>query len=496
MELIDAPPKTILPFAADGGKNVIPVASQIGITNGAASFTDGFPPLTRTPVAAGGIPPFGLDMNGILNQISAIVQWANAGAGYIFDGTWATNGDVGGYPQGARVLRSDGAGYWLNTADSNTTDPETSGAAAAGWVPDLTNGISAVTMTNANVTLNELQYGKPIIVISGTLTANVQLIFPAIAQQWIVINNTTGAFTITCKTAGGTGTTVTGNQIVICDGTNVIDITGAAGGLLAANNLSDVASAPTSLLNLGIAQLEGGITHARNIAWASNTTINIAAASVMMKNASGQTVKAVNPSVTLNSASSGANGIDAGSIAASTLYYIWGIYNPTTSTFASLLSLSATAPTLPSGYTYSALLSSAYTDGSSHFIGFTHLGIQWEYLVGSNLSGLPSIVSGSQGSTSVPTYVAASTSAVVPSDAMTVKYVVQCRGNVLFAPNGNYGALLSLTNPPPVSVENVGGQGETFMQEYVRQSSNAYYASDGSASNDSGVFVAGFTLNI
>ena len=48
MQLINAPGKLVLPFAASGAKNAIPVASQIGIVAGAASLTDGFPPLTRT----------------------------------------------------------------------------------------------------------------------------------------------------------------------------------------------------------------------------------------------------------------------------------------------------------------------------------------------------------------------------------------------------------------------------------------------------------------
>lgn len=47
----------------------------------------------------------------------------------------------------------------------------------------------------------------------------------------------------------------------------------------------------------------------------------------------------------------GANCIDTGSLAASTWYYIWVIFSPSTAAEAGLLSLSSTAPTLPSGYT-------------------------------------------------------------------------------------------------------------------------------------------------
>lgn len=223
MQLINTPGKLTLPFASAGGKNSIPVASQIGITPGAASLTDGFPPLTRTPLAAGGSPPDGLDMNGILYELSAVVRWANAGGGYAYDSAFATDPNVSGYPKGARVMRSDGLGYWLNTTENNQVDPETSGAVAAGWVPDFTSGATSVTMTSANVTLTPLQYGKPIIIITGTLTANLNLIFPDIAGKWIVVNSTSGAFTITAKTSAGTGVTLTQSSVswIYGDGINI-----------------------------------------------------------------------------------------------------------------------------------------------------------------------------------------------------------------------------------------------------------------------------------
>lgn len=221
MQLTNTPGKLVLPFANAGAKNTIPTASQIGITAGAASLTDGFPPLTRTPIAAGGVPPSGLDMNGILYELSAILRWANAGGGYAYDAAFATDSNVGGYPKGARIMRSDGLGYWFNTVENNTTDPEDAGAAAAGWVPDFTNGVTSVAMASANVTLTPLQYGKPIIVITGTLTANLNLIFPAIVNEWTVINNTTGPYTITCKTAAGTGVVVNSAQAIVGDGTNI-----------------------------------------------------------------------------------------------------------------------------------------------------------------------------------------------------------------------------------------------------------------------------------
>ena len=221
MQLSNSPDKVVLPFAAAGVKNTIPVDSQIGITPGAASLETGFPPLTFTPITAGGVPPSGADFNGILNELSAVIRWANAGGGYPYDSTFANDVNVGGYPKSARVARSDGLGYWFNTVDNNVTDPEGAGAVAAGWVPDYTTGASAITMTSSNVTLTALEYGKPIIVITGLLTTNLNLVFPAIYGQWVVINNTTGAYTITAKTASGTGVVIDDVQPLIGDGTNI-----------------------------------------------------------------------------------------------------------------------------------------------------------------------------------------------------------------------------------------------------------------------------------
>src|SRR5262249_55866104 len=69
------PSRSNIPGANSAGSSyvrVIPQASQIGITNCAASLTDGFPPLAFVPQSAGGCPPFGQDFNGILKQIT---QW-------------------------------------------------------------------------------------------------------------------------------------------------------------------------------------------------------------------------------------------------------------------------------------------------------------------------------------------------------------------------------------------------------------------------------------
>ena len=127
------PTKTSVPFGASATSsyiNPIPIPSQIGIKNGAASFTDGFPPLTMTPPNSGGVLPFGPDFNGIFNFITLWLQWFNAGGQTPYDSAFSTA--IGGYPNGA-VLQAASVpgGAWVSTTDNNTTDPDTGGA---GWI--------------------------------------------------------------------------------------------------------------------------------------------------------------------------------------------------------------------------------------------------------------------------------------------------------------------------------------------------------------------------
>lgn len=127
------PAKFPIPWGNNAGApytHSIPVNSQIGTTNGAASLTDGFPPLTFTPESAGGTPPFGKDFNGILNQITQWSQWFSAGGAILYDATFQAA--IGGYPNGAIVGSLIVPGnFWMSTVDSNTSNPDSGGA---NWV--------------------------------------------------------------------------------------------------------------------------------------------------------------------------------------------------------------------------------------------------------------------------------------------------------------------------------------------------------------------------
>ncbi len=74
-----------------------------------------------------------------------------------------------------------------------------------------------------NVTLSAAEARNQILEFTGALTANINVILPAVPGLWWVFNNTTGAFTLTVKTAAGVGVAVTQGlrTLLIGDGTNI-----------------------------------------------------------------------------------------------------------------------------------------------------------------------------------------------------------------------------------------------------------------------------------
>jgi hypothetical protein len=79
---------------------------------------------------------------------------------------------------------------------------------------------------NSNVTLTAVEAGHGILNFTGALTDNINVIVPTSPTRlWIVKNGTSGAFTLTVKTASGSGVVCSQgkNAIIFTDGTNVYD---------------------------------------------------------------------------------------------------------------------------------------------------------------------------------------------------------------------------------------------------------------------------------
>lgn len=173
---------------------------------------------------------------------------------------------------------------------------------------------------------------------------------------------------------------------------------------------------------------------------ASTTTVTVAADAVIVSD--GTNFFSVTPSATCNLGTNGAvNTLDTGTIAINSWYYMWVIYNGTTT--GTLASLSSTSPTLPSGYTYKARVGAVQTiNGSATLYGTWQFGRRAQYVVGlAQTSTSPVIASGTVGtySTTSPTLAATSIVRFVPATAS----IIQVTGTgvsdpIIVAPSSAY----------------------------------------------------------
>jgi len=200
----------------------------------------------------------------------------------------------------------------------------------------------------------------------------------------------------------------------------------------------------------------------------TNTTSGTAAShvivtadQVLLWNASNGAINVQNVSLDINANASGANGLDTGSFTANTWYYVWVIYNGVTATTAGLLSASATAPTMPSGFTYKARVGAIRAGAGPAFVNMMQKGRRAQYLVGTfggnALAVLPSIASGTAGtfvSAGAPTWASVSVVNFVPATGCEITIVAANNlnggglANLQVAPNSSYSGAQA-TSPPP-----------------------------------------------
>lgn len=116
-------------FAEEGLKNTIPETANENTATNAATYSKGFPAVTMTPIAVGGQPPSGKDMNGILYELSSHIAYMNKGGQYKFDADFCE--EIGGYDVGAVVQSDDGLTLYANQSPKNKTNPNS--RSSKGW---------------------------------------------------------------------------------------------------------------------------------------------------------------------------------------------------------------------------------------------------------------------------------------------------------------------------------------------------------------------------
>jgi hypothetical protein len=125
---------------------------------------------------------------------------------------------------------------------------------------------------SVNVTLTAVEAGNAILELTGLLTANIAVIVPSSpTRTWLIKNATSGAFTVTLKTAAGTGVVCTQGLTgtVFTDGTNVYkaftDFDSIA--------ISGIATAPTAAAGTNTTQLATTAFVTTAITTASSTAV-------------------------------------------------------------------------------------------------------------------------------------------------------------------------------------------------------------------------------
>jgi len=190
----------------------------------------------------------------------------------------------------------------------------------------------------------------------------------------------------------------------------------------------------------------GGVT-GRNeglvVKYVSATTVDIDADFLTVFDSSNAAALLSSINLTAAITSSGVNGLDTGSEAA-VWYHIWVIYNGTTT--ASLLSASATSPTMPSGYTYKKYVGAVYNPSSS-FRNFYQQG---------NFAQIAKIYGWNGDSTT--SWVSHDVSTIIPTTAKTLmgNLIVDWRGTSGTNDDGN-------TEQVAIAGESTG-LGEIYMQ--------------------------------
>lgn len=212
----------------------------------------------------------------------------------------------------------------------------------------------------------------------------------------------------------------------------------AASQVIGRGSSGDVAAiglAPSALaMDTTTIRVVGSCTSFVNLKTFNNTTtpnskMDITADEVVVKNSSGYAVCLSSVSETVDITVSGASGLDTGSEASSTWYYIYIIWDGTN--VNALLSTSATAPTMPSGYTYKKLVGAVYNNGSSNFYTTKSFGNMVHISPVFALNGA-----------GVTTLGSLSLTACVPAIA------VRCGGNTYTISNINSGTLIAADSTP------------------------------------------------
>ena len=132
----------------------------------------------------------------------------------------------------------------------------------------ITN-LTSYTLSTANAAVDQSR--NAVIVLTGNLNANCNVVAPSVEKVYIVSNQTTNNKVITIKTSGGNGVQIPsgGNQLVYCNGVDfnaAVDVNNITGNLTVSGGetLSGNLTATTVSINGSLTSNTGNITMTSN----------------------------------------------------------------------------------------------------------------------------------------------------------------------------------------------------------------------------------------
>ena len=443
---------------------------------------------------------------------------------------------------------------WGTTLNTGISDIDYAlGTTQAMNLQSVSGTVTLVSAFTGSYPANSASYVPLILSLTGAPTAAVTIVVPSgVGGQWIVRNACAGTYASVTIASGGGGssTAIPGAQTrcVFSDGTNISfadsqtasagsttqviynnagSLTGSANLTFDGTTLTTNAESVTNALTVGttvtaggiIKSTSGGFTFPDNTNQTSAATVagiipsafsglKITAASLTVTVTSNYVAlfngtsfyTAAAPSLTIAANTTGANGLDTGSLATN-WYSVWVIYNPTTTTVAGLLSLSATAPTLPSGYTFKARVGWVRAASGSALVNTVQYGNRAQYTLVSTQT-YPSAITGS-----ASVWTSVSIANYAPTTNSAVKGVIVCGSGA--GSTGLYAAVSPNTIPTPSNAPSPSapnwamagggfGSGTVILGivpfEFSLETANTlYYASN---TTGGGLSVTGWTDNL
>ncbi len=367
-------------------------------------------------------------------------------------------------------------------------------ADVAGWalLPCTASGSNSITLQPMNFvpdTSTIPAYTNLItfsFIAAANSTAAVVAQFQSLAQIPVFLSDGV--------TQAGSGSILAGQPYQLQFSAN---LGGASGGFYLLQPAKGTAAGVTPQYGVGFAS---GLTIANG--GTPNTQMSVTATAIWMSTlAQTQNIFRSNFSQVLSTSVSGAGGLDTGSLGTNKWYNVFAIDNGSFSN--TLMSLSPTAPLLPSGYIYALRVGAVFVDGSGNLLRTRQAGVRGAYVVtpSTNTPNLPIIATGNTGNPATPTYTsfqvqggATPTTQYVPPSAQIITARLSGGGAsavILLAPNNNYGVQGSLTNAPL----NLSGN-QAFQADLVLESPNIFIAMSSTSTTVTQIYAAGWVDSV